>query len=74
MQVVPLRELSKHDDEPKIAQKSEQANSSKLPGILLFLSEQTIKQAKGQMPFFIGKFAMLYCSTMRYKLHQATQI
>ena len=68
MQVVPSRELSKHDDGSEIAQKSEQVNSSKLPGLLLFLSEQAIKQGKRQMPFFKEKFALVYGSNLRYTL------
>ena len=68
MPVVASRELSNRDFGSRFAYKSEQANSSKLPGFLLFLSEQAIKQEKRQIPFFSEKFDMLYCRTMRYKL------
>ena len=51
MHVVPSRELSKNDFGSEIAQTSEQCNSSKLPGLLLFLSEQAIKREKRLMPF-----------------------
>ena len=49
MHVVRPRGLSKHDDGAKMTQKSEHTNSTKLPGLLLFLSEQAIALEKGKM-------------------------